>query len=68
MKDLLAPGAAALTLVTLVGVAGCNQQQPQPEKVVEPVVVHDRPVIVRQEGDRRDGDPDHRGDPQDNRR
>ena len=56
MKDLLVPGGAALTLVALIGVAGCNPQRPQQEKVVERVVIHDRPVIVRQEGDRRDGD------------
>ncbi|HLZ82607.1 MAG TPA: hypothetical protein VKQ54_03500 [Caulobacteraceae bacterium] len=63
MKDLLIPGAVALATITLLGAVGCNQQQPQ-EKVVERVVVHDRPVIVRQEGDHHDADQqrdlDHR--------
>ena len=55
MKDLLIRGASALALTTLLGAAGCNQQQPQ-EKVVERVVVHDQPVVVQQDGDHREGD------------
>ena len=53
MKDLVIRGAAALALATLL--AGCNQQQPQ-DKVVERVVVHDRPVVIQQDGDHRHDD------------
>jgi hypothetical protein len=68
MKHLLTAGALALTTLALASIAGCNQQQPQqaeqaPGPVIEKetTVVHDQPVIVRQDGGHPDGD--HRAAP-----
>ena len=65
MKHLSTAGALALTTLGVASISGCNQQQPQqaPAQVVEKetTVVHDQPVIVRQDGNR--PDVDHREAP-----